>query len=703
MTDLRAPFPWFGGKSKIAPLVWERFGDVQNYVEPFFGSGAVLLGRPTVAGIETVNDLDCMVANFWRALQNAPDAVAEAADWPVNECVPVGTMIATPIGQIPVESIIPGMFVFGERNGSVTPTVVTGIHSQTAADFVQIGDRLRVTGNHPVWTPEGYIAASELRGGNLVKVLDTPVNDTDLSVLYYEYEQSGVGDLRIGRSEDRGDEVRGCDVSRKAAIERALIAGDTRGEDVQGSLASGTDSGGTSPYIFSTGGRDYGRLGDAGEVLDSKASNRLSAYESDGRRRGGAGLSSDHGIAPEMVCDAEGRTLSSGAEKGNARQNPHDGGAGEDTSGGTWQEADATGESQVIGGAHGQAVIGGASGEVIDGTHRENSHARAQGQNIHIHDEPEAGVVCRDRTEVRFDNGGGAGIVGNGSIGGSGNTQGMLLQRKSLPVPVAVYNFSTETGNYFAEGILVHNCDQHARHLWLVSQEEFRENMKTDPEFYDAKIAGWWVWGQCIWIGSGWCSVQLPHLGNAGMGIHRKRPHLGNAGKGINRQLPHLGNAGMGDALCLEEESACPLGTREFLFQYMGALAERLRRVRVCCGDWSRVCGPTPTVRLGITGAFLDPPYLDGRTDALYSSDSLTVAHEVREWAIAQGDDPRIRIALCGYEGEHDMPGSWDCVEWKARGGYGSQGENRARKNSAKERVYFSPHCLRPAQERLFA
>jgi len=303
MTDLRAPFPWFGGKSKVTPLVWERFGHVQNYVEPFFGSGAVLLGRPTEAGIETVNDLDCMVANFWRALQNDPDAVADAADWPVNE------------------------------------------------------------------------------------------------------------------------------------------------------------------------------------------------------------------------------------------------------------------------------------------------------------------------------------------------------------------------------------ADQHARHLWLVSQEEFRENMKTDPEFYDAKIAGWWVWGQCIWIGSGWCSVQLPHLGNAGTG----------------------------GALCLEEESARTLGMREFLFQYMNELAERLRRVRVCCGDWSRVCGPTPTVKLGTTGVFLDPPYLDGRTDALYSSDSLTVANEVREWAIAQGDDPRIRIALCGYEGEHDMPDSWDTVEWKARGGYGSQGENQARENSSKERVYFSPHCLRPAQERLFA
>ena len=318
---LKAPFPWFGGKSKVASIVWERFGDVQNYVEPFFGSGAVLLGRPTDASIETVNDLDCMVANFWRALQHDPDAVADAADWPVNE------------------------------------------------------------------------------------------------------------------------------------------------------------------------------------------------------------------------------------------------------------------------------------------------------------------------------------------------------------------------------------ADQHARHLWLCSQEEFRESMKVDPEFYDAKIAGWWVWGQCIWIGSGWCSVQLPHLGNAGRGVNRQLPHLGNAGTGVHRKLPHLGNAGTGGGLCLEEIDRT-LGTREFMFQYMNELAERLRRVRVCCGDWSRVCGPTPTVGLGLTGVFLDPPYMDGRTDALYSSDSLTVANDVREWAIAQGDDPRIRIALCGYEGEHQMPDSWECLEWKARGGYGSQGNNLARENSHKERIWFSPHCI---------
>src|SRR5215471_9186111 len=75
----------YGGKSRVAPLIWQRFGNVPNFIEPFFGSGAVLLGRPHAPGIETVNDKDAYVANSWRALQADPEAVAQWADWPVNE------------------------------------------------------------------------------------------------------------------------------------------------------------------------------------------------------------------------------------------------------------------------------------------------------------------------------------------------------------------------------------------------------------------------------------------------------------------------------------------------------------------------------------------------------------------------------------------------------------------------------------------
>ena len=253
----------------------------------------------------------------------------------------------------------------------------------------------------------------------------------------------------------------------------------------------------------------------------------------------------------------------------------------------------------------------------------------------------------------------------------------------------------------------VSEADLHARHLWLVTHgKEHVERLRSDPDYYDCKIAGWWVWGLCQWIGSGWCMgksswgkpfadgrlahERLPHLGDAGMGVHRpsqQLPHLGNAGRGVPRpsqKRPHLGNAGRGE-----------------LYDYFDVLAERLRSVRVCCGDWSRVCGPTPTTHMGLTGVFLDPPYPAeaDRDETLYSEEDLSIAHDVAEWAIEQGGNKLMRIAFCGYEGSHKFPSSWECVAWKARGGYASQSaiENG---NSKRERIWFSPHCLE--QDSLF-
>lgn len=125
-------------------------------------------------------------------------------------------------------------------------------------------------------------------------------------------------------------------------------------------------------------------------------------------------------------------------------------------------------------------------------------------------------------------------------------------------------------------------------------------------------------------------------------------------------------------------------------------LSERLRRVRVACGEWDRVLGESVTVKHGITGVFLDPPYSSKEHDVTYSATSGDVGQKVHEWAIANGDNPALRIALCGYDGEHEMPASWEVLAWKAKGGYGSQGKGRGRENSGRERIWFSPHCLRP-------
>jgi DNA adenine methylase len=85
----KTPWPWFGGKADAAPAVWAALGDVDHYVEPFAGSLAVLLRRPHPCNrtyySETVNDRDGLLCNAWRAMQSAPEAMAEAASWPVSE------------------------------------------------------------------------------------------------------------------------------------------------------------------------------------------------------------------------------------------------------------------------------------------------------------------------------------------------------------------------------------------------------------------------------------------------------------------------------------------------------------------------------------------------------------------------------------------------------------------------------------------
>ena len=239
--------------------------------------------------------------------------------------------------------------------------------------------------------------------------------------------------------------------------------------------------------------------------------------------------------------------------------------------------------------------------------------------------------------------------------------------------------------------------DLHARHAWLVGQKEsLQAKLEGDPEFYDTKIAGWWVWGMCCWIGGGFCSGngpwqvqdgQLVHAGSAGQGVNRKLVHAGDAGQGVNRQRVHAGDAGRGVNR-----------KREGVEEWFCRLASRLNYVRVCCGDWSRICGPSVTTNHGLTGVFLDPPYsTEAKRDmCLYRVDCGSVAHDVRKWAIEQGENPLMRIALCGYEGEHEMPG-WECVAWKASGGYEGQNKDDANKgNCRRERIWFSPHCLMP-------
>ena len=67
---MKSPLAYYGGKVKLAPKILKLFPPHTEYVEPFAG-GLSLLFAKDPARVETVNDIDGGVVNFYRVLRNA--------------------------------------------------------------------------------------------------------------------------------------------------------------------------------------------------------------------------------------------------------------------------------------------------------------------------------------------------------------------------------------------------------------------------------------------------------------------------------------------------------------------------------------------------------------------------------------------------------------------------------------------------------
>ena len=297
----------------------------------------------------------------------------------------------------------------------------------------------------------------------------------------------------------------------------------------------------------------------------------------------------------------------------------------------------------------------------------------------------------------------------------------------------------------------VNEADLIARHIWLVQNPPDVERLMGDPDYYDAQKAGWWIWGLCCWIGGDWCSGKGPWTSVdgrlvRGSGVQQRRPDI--SGRGVMRQelhgipvkrpsyneccvlrstlhgvsirRPHVTHTGNGviaigarqrhmtneqgiiatDSLPFEGQCQ---RSREALIRYMRLLSDRLRHVKICCGDWKRVLSDAILMSGKKVGIFLDPPYdPQVRSKGCYNHEEPSVSAEVRQWCLEHGDDPRFRIALCGYEGEHEMPETWEKVAWTARRCMSRRHKTQNSDNRFKERTWFGPHCIRMETPVLF-
>lgn len=77
---MKAVMKYPGSKWSIANWIISFFPEHHSYLEPFFGSGAVLFNKPR-SNIETVNDLDGEVINLFDWIKKDPEKLAHEIYW----------------------------------------------------------------------------------------------------------------------------------------------------------------------------------------------------------------------------------------------------------------------------------------------------------------------------------------------------------------------------------------------------------------------------------------------------------------------------------------------------------------------------------------------------------------------------------------------------------------------------------------------
>lgn len=101
-----------GSKKRLSSWIIENMPRHHSYLEPYFGGGAVLFEKQP-ARIETVNDLDSDVVNFFRVIQN-PESRRKLCEW--LSYVPYSRQVYDDSFQTKPESLVEQAGYFAVRS-----------------------------------------------------------------------------------------------------------------------------------------------------------------------------------------------------------------------------------------------------------------------------------------------------------------------------------------------------------------------------------------------------------------------------------------------------------------------------------------------------------------------------------------------------------------------------------------------------------
>jgi DNA adenine methylase len=149
--SVRPPFAYYGGKIGMAARIVAVLPPHRVYMEPFFGSGAVLFAKPR-ASVEIVNDVSDRVVTFFRVLRDRPDdlarvcamspharseyrAAAAPADDELEEARRFWVRVNQSFGK--TANVTTGWSITTSRNQSVPASIANRV-----ARFHQVAERL---------------------------------------------------------------------------------------------------------------------------------------------------------------------------------------------------------------------------------------------------------------------------------------------------------------------------------------------------------------------------------------------------------------------------------------------------------------------------------------------------------------------------------------------------------------------------------